>query len=208
MRLRTLEEISLDLKLDKNIQVRHDYIPTYTHLFEPLRFRVKNILEIGIGVVEEQQMPHCQHFGYQTGNSLRCWREYFPNANVYGMDKYETQIQEDRITTFVGDQFDSQDLHRICKTINNPLDIIIDDGSHLMEHQAFTFIHLSPFLSKNGLYIIEDIQPEAQAIFKDLSIFSNEEQTYISKNFDVSCHDLTNNRSTSNDDFIMVFYKI
>jgi len=162
MRLRTLEEISLELKLDKNIQVRHDYIPIYTYLFEPMRFSVQNILEIGIGVVEEQQMPHCQHFGYQTGNSLRCWREYFG----------------------------------------------IDDGSHLMEHQVFTFIKLSPFLEKHGLYIIEDIQPEAQAIFRDLSIFSKEEREYISKHFDVTCYDMTTNRSGSNDDFIMVFYKI
>lgn len=208
MRLRTLEEISLELKLDKNIQVRHDYIPIYTYLFEPIRFLVQNILEIGIGVVEEQQMPHCQHVGYRTGNSLRCWREYFANANVYGMDKYETQLQEDRITTFVGDQFDEKDLNRICQTINHPLDIIIDDGSHLMEHQVFTFMRLSPFLEKQGLYIIEDIQPEAQAMFRDLSIFSKEEREYISKHFDATCYDMTRNGSGSNDDFIMVFYKI
>ncbi|MBF0266926.1 MAG: class I SAM-dependent methyltransferase, partial [Gammaproteobacteria bacterium] len=35
-------------------------------------------------------------------------------------------------------------------------DIIIDDGSHMMEHMRTSFDFLYPTITKNGLYIIED----------------------------------------------------
>jgi len=37
-------------------------------------------------------------------------------------------------------------------------DIIIDDGSHIPEHQIRTFVHLFPYVSPGGLYILEDIE--------------------------------------------------
>ena len=42
------------------------YIPYYEERFEPIRFDVKNILEIGV----------------HTGQSHRMWLEYFPNAII------------------------------------------------------------------------------------------------------------------------------
>ena len=37
-------------------------------------------------------------------------------------------------------------------------DVIIDDGSHLNQHQIFTFETLYPFVKDGGVYVIEDVQ--------------------------------------------------
>jgi hypothetical protein len=37
-------------------------------------------------------------------------------------------------------------------------DIIIDDGSHLPEHQLVSFTALFPFVRPGGVYVIEDIE--------------------------------------------------
>lgn len=59
----------------------------------------------------------------------------------------------------VANQNSKIDLENVVNTINNEIDIIIDDGSHNGEHQAFSFMYLHKYLSKNGIYVIEDIQP-------------------------------------------------
>ena len=53
---------------DKSIY--HEYYEPYEENFEHLRDKEINLLEIGI----------------RDGNSLRAWKEYFPNSNIYGMD--------------------------------------------------------------------------------------------------------------------------
>ena len=88
--MQSLDEISKKYGLDKNIASGcHDYISGYHSIFCDIRNDVKTLLEIGIGSVENGQM--CNTYGkplpgYQTGNSLRCWKEYFPNAKIYGID--------------------------------------------------------------------------------------------------------------------------
>ena len=48
----------------------HNYIESYENLFKDIRYDAKNIFEIGV----------C------GGYSLRMWKEYFPNAMIYGAD--------------------------------------------------------------------------------------------------------------------------
>ena len=157
----SLNDLSIKYKLDKNISSGcHNYIPGYTQLFEARRTDVKKMLEIGIGSVENGQMGGVINYGYKTGNSLKCWREYFPNATIYGIDIYEhAELNTDRIVTYKADQSNETDLENMIKNIDGSLDIIIDDGSHVGKHQVFSFLFLNKFLSKNGIYVIEDIQP-------------------------------------------------
>jgi demethylmacrocin O-methyltransferase len=137
----------------------HDYIPVYESLFESRRHSVKTFLEIGIGCLEKEQMTHVRHLGYKTGNSLRAWSYYFPNTNIYALDiNPEAMIQgEDRIKTFTADQSNKEQLEAICHEIAQPLEIVIDDGSHQYEHQLASFIYLEPFLAPNAIYCIEDV---------------------------------------------------
>ena len=80
-------------------------------------------------------------FNYKTGNSLKCWEEYFPNAKIYGIDIYpHPELNKNRIKTFMADQSNEQDFKSVIDKINSPLDIIIDDGSHQGEHQVFSFV--------------------------------------------------------------------
>jgi hypothetical protein len=48
-------------------------------------------------------------------------------------------------------------LKRIAEEIG-AIDIIIDDGSHYNEHVITTFKVLFPFLSPEGIYVVEDTQ--------------------------------------------------
>ena len=203
-----LDFISKKYNLDKNIASGcHNYIPGYTSLFEYIRYDIRNILEIGIGSIENEQMTHVVNLGYQTGNSLKCWNEYFPNSKIYGIDIYpHTELNTDKITTFVADQSNGWDLRKVMNNINWELDVIIDDGSHNGEHQVFSFIFLNNFLTKNGIYVIEDIQPDNIDKFIDLSIFPNFYIKHIKDNFIIKYFDTrhTNNRA---DDFMMAFIR-
>jgi hypothetical protein len=207
--MQSLDELSKKYNLDKNIASGcHDYIPGYSKVFNDIRMKAKTVLEIGIGSVENGQM--CNSLGqplngYQTGNSLRCWEEYFLNAKIYGIDIFEhTELNQDRIRTFVADQSNITELDMVIQSISETLDIIIDDGSHDGNHQMISFMHLNQYLSPNGIYMIEDIQPNNIEKFKDLSIFPEYYRDYIRHRFEIFIFD-TREKNNRADDFMMGF---
>jgi len=204
----SLNELSIKYKMDKNIASGcHNYIPGYTELFEKKRNNVKKMLEIGIGSVENGQMGGVINYGYKTGNSLKCWNEYFPNATIYGIDIYEhNDLNTENIIIFKADQSNETDLTNILEKINDSLDIIIDDGSHLGEHQVFSFLFLNKWLSKDGIYVIEDIQPDNIDKFLDLSIFPKDSINYIKDTFIIQYFDTRKDFGRA-DDFMMAFTK-
>ena len=208
---KTLDDLARSYILDKSVSTHnHNYIPGYESLFIDIRSSVKNVLEIGIGSLENGQMGGpdgpLASLGYKTGNSLRCWRDYFHNANIYGIDIFEHNLNEERITTFKADQSSETDLLNLMSNINNNLDIIIDDGSHNETHQVFSFMTLEKYLSPNGIYVIEDIQPPFIETFKDLSLFPLEFKTYILNNYRVEIFD-TRRITDRKDDFMMAFIR-
>jgi hypothetical protein len=127
----------------------HGYVPRYERYFSPLRMRKMNILEIGIGGYEDPKAG---------GESLRMWKEYFPNSTIYGVDIYDKrQHEEERIRIFQGSQTDPQFLQAVVQQAGC-IDIVIDDGSHMNEHVISSFKTLFPLLASNGIYVIEDLQ--------------------------------------------------
>ncbi len=127
----------------------HRYAQHYERHFAPLRRKRLKLLEIGIGGYDDPEMG---------GGSLRMWRTYFPRAQVYGLDICDKSAHDERrIKTFRGSQVDLEFLDSVLKQ-TGPLDIIIDDGSHLNEHVIQTFRHLFPRLASPGFYVIEDTQ--------------------------------------------------
>jgi hypothetical protein len=127
-----------DLRLHKWIH----YFDVYERHFR--RFRGKNPVVLEIGV-----------FG---GGSLAMWRDYFgAGCQILGLDinpvckKYETEGSE----IFIGDQSDPLTLNAILESYPN-IDIVIDDGSHLMKDMRASFEFLYPKISKNGCYLVED----------------------------------------------------
>ena len=190
-------------RLDKTKTYGHNYIPTYHKYFKTRRNSTKKILEIGIGCLEEGQMMHMINYKYKTGNSLRMWRDYFPNASIYGIDIFEKAMifEEERITTMVVDQSSPDDLLKVVNTIGSgsDIDIIIDDGSHQLAHQIFTFMFLEKYLSKHGIYMIEDISSSNISGFSDLSIFPQDFKCYLQKNYNISCIDSRGLHNNYND---------
>ena len=137
---KTLDEIAISNDLDK-ASTSHNYTKLYSIYFDPIRNAKLKIFEIGIG----------------RGGSLKMWKEFFPHAEITGMDIDDARhMAEDRINIYHGDQTDLNLLNKINEK-HGPFDIIIDDGSHIDECTKISFEHLFPLLKQGGLYIIEDL---------------------------------------------------
>jgi len=108
------------------------------------RFRGKNLVMLEIGV-----------FG---GGSLDMWRAYLgTEAKIIGIDINPEckQYESDGIEIFIGSQDDSTLIDKILKKYPN-ISIVLDDGSHVMQHMNASFELLYHHLDPNGVYIVED----------------------------------------------------
>lgn len=135
---------------------RHTYIPHYEEWFEPIRDSVRSVLEIGIG--HEAMMTRRLPAGrvWILGASLRMWRDYFPNALVVGVDiQQSTMFEDERIQTVLANQGD-ESLLAVAKFA--PFDVVVDDGSHHLDHQRVSCEMLRPHVRSGGLYVIEDVR--------------------------------------------------
>jgi hypothetical protein len=127
----------------------HTYIDAYEVLLKPYREKALNILEIGLF----------------SGQSLRMWEQYFSGKSI-GIDCSETpcgglqdlrpMINEGTHNIIIMDGTSKVDIEKHFKGVK--FDVIIDDGSHNLEHQLESYKHLKSHLAKGGIYIIEDIQ--------------------------------------------------
>ena len=73
----TLEQLGERSGSDK---LTHGYLSFYEDLFAAIRARPIRLLEIGVGGFEQPDDPS---FG---GHSLRMWRDFFPDAQIVGLD--------------------------------------------------------------------------------------------------------------------------
>lgn len=123
------------------------------------RFVDKPIRLLEIGVCNTDFCTVCNKFyhGYpKQPHSLLAWRDYFPKAEIVGLDYVDfTDFEYDRIKIIKGNQSSFEDLYSTIE--DGMFDIIIDDGSHFYIHQIYTFATMFPLLNPGGLYIIEDI---------------------------------------------------
>jgi hypothetical protein len=117
-------------------------------------FRANQILELGIW----------------DGGSMAFWFEFFQPKKHVGIDLasrgdrhyFERYVTSkgltEHIKTYWGvDQADAARLRGILQCeFDGPLDIVIDDASHLYEPTKASFETLFPQLRPGGLYIIED----------------------------------------------------
>lgn len=127
----------------------HWYTDRYEQYFRNLRSRPLKILEIGVGGYGDPK---------QGGCSLQMWKRYFPRSLVYGVDIADkSALEAQRIKIFQGDQKDAQFLESVIKE-TGPVDIVIDDGSHVCRDQISSFQAIFPHVVAGGFYIIEDLQ--------------------------------------------------
>jgi hypothetical protein len=120
----------------------HGYDRFYPLFLDKIRDISGAILEIGI----------------EKHHSLKMWLTYFPYAFIYGLD-IGVEFEEERVRVFKADQSSNTDLATVLNMINRPVHFIIDDGSHIPEHQIATFNFFFRYLLEpGGVYIVEDIE--------------------------------------------------
>jgi demethylmacrocin O-methyltransferase len=141
----------------------HGYTPVYWEALKDKRNDIRRVLEVGIGY---KNATYNAYWPY--GASLRMWEEFLPNAEIYGMDIHpEVFINEGRIKSLYTDQSSvislMDNIHSLCDT-GGPFDLIIDDGSHILEHQILTANCYLPFLAADGIYIIEDVNVDPMTV--------------------------------------------
>ena len=130
------------------------YTPHYHRLLSGFRQRPLRLLEIGVGGVTSLSGHNDPDAG---GQSLRMWKEYFPNAQIVSIDIHDkSALQETRIKIYQGSQEDADFLKKV-NAESGPFDIIIDDGSHISRHIITSFTVLFPLMASDGIYLVEDL---------------------------------------------------
>jgi SAM-dependent methyltransferase len=97
--------------------------------------------------------------GCGQGGSLQMWKRYFgPFAQIVGIDINDNckDYEEDQIAVRIGDQKDINFLNTVLEEFGTP-DVVLDDGSHIMEDLTSTFRHLYSRTAPNGIYMVEDL---------------------------------------------------
>lgn len=148
---------------DKCPQLKHAYTPVYYEMFKDKRESIKKVLEMGIGYYKSMEhVPivydrELKRF-YPKGASLKMWRDFFPNAQIFGADiRPETIFEDTRIKTYLCDETKKEDLTKLIENTGPDIDLVVDDASHHVDDQIFASRTLLPLLKKDIIYIIEDV---------------------------------------------------
>lgn len=147
--MKTLKEIYQNYKTpegegDKG--TAHSYLEVYENIFNSRRENI-SLLEIGVS----------------RGYSLMLWKDFFINSKIIGLDINISNLifKPNGFEVYEVDATKEFNLNEILK--DQKFDFIIDDGSHLLDHQISSFNILFPRLKNNGIYLIEDISNIDQA---------------------------------------------
>lgn len=152
--MNTLSEISKKYPTDKDFTHNY-YNAVYEDVFKNIKDEVKLLCEIGIG-------GFWKEMGWVPGNSLKVWRDYFPNASILGLDINSHEIDDtDRITLDWLDQSKRDLVVQYSNKLEN-YDIIIDDGSHNVYDQQITLAYFFKSLRSGGIYVLEDLHSSVE----------------------------------------------
>lgn len=135
---------------------RHPYTAPYSLFFEPLKHKPIKLAE----------------FGVFRGASIMVWRLFFSRARIYGFDCDKPGLDHIAKQGLPGVELDVTDAS-VPEVLNKTFekftadgeffDVIIDDASHNMDHQALMIRNGLKYLKTGGLLIIEDIFREQSA---------------------------------------------
>ncbi len=103
--------------------------------------------------------PRILEIGVLGGGSIEMWLKYFgEGTQVVGVDINEeckNYVYNGNVEIVMGDQGDPQFWDHYLAD-KKGFDIVIDDGSHVMQHQIITLNKLFPALNPGGVFICED----------------------------------------------------
>jgi trans-aconitate methyltransferase len=169
---------------------KHAYTSIYNLLFSNIRYKDIKLGELGI----------------LDNNSMLSWREFFPNAKLYGFEWFD-----ERLDKAVNDNIDCKYIKMNVKDINSiseglsisgsNFDILIDDSTHQFEDQIKFINEAYKHLNPGGILIIEDIFINAneEDYFKAISLEHFSSATFIYAN-----HNLKNSAGWNNDKLLVL----
>lgn len=137
---------SADIFFSNTGRVTHKwvhYFSIYDQLLTPYVGTDVKMLEIGVF----------------KGGSLGLWRKFFGDkATIFGIDINPdcAAFDGEYASVRIGSQDDPDFLRKVVEEMGG-VDVVLDDGSHLPNHQRASFDILFPLLSEGGLYMIEDM---------------------------------------------------
>jgi len=142
----TLQQIGRITGTDKGNAGSHtfegmSYLDVYASYLDGLRESVRTVLELGVA----------------RGGSLKMWRDYFPNAQIWGVDIDPDAMLDygPRVCTVLGSQADPAVIAQVAP--GQEFDLVVDDGSHLVEHLTGSLRLIWPRIRSGGLYVMEDL---------------------------------------------------
>jgi len=186
----------------------HRYTRVYDRLFHSLRSEHITFVEIGLMRRESRRASTgtdgTNPVPMNRAPSLEMWRNYFPNATIFGFDIDDfSSVKIDRCAILRGDMSCVDDLRRLTQAVGGPIDVLLEDGSHASHHQQIALGSLFPSIRSKGIYLIEDLHwqderfEKAEAVkTKDIlrrfqvegvfvsQFLSQEQQAYIQDNLE------------------------
>ena len=174
----------------------HNYSEYYSEILFHKRKEIKNFLEIGLGTNNINLVSNMGKEGVPLA-SLRAWRDYFINSNIYGADIDRDILKdEERIKTFYVDQTNPETIRDLFKEMRvNKFDVILEDGLHEYNANICFFENSIKYLNDNGVYIIEDVY------YKNKNKFINYFKKY---NYYYSIVDIFHKKNIANNCVIVV----
>jgi hypothetical protein len=114
------------------------YLGLYKRYLAPREANIRKVLELGVA----------------QGESLLAWLQWFPEAQVIGVDNRYVPKEQliDRCRIIQADQADPELLDL------GKFDLIVDDAGHDPIKQRASLGLLWTSLNKGGLYVIEDLE--------------------------------------------------
>lgn len=143
----------------------HDYHRVYEALLHP-REGVRSLLEIGLGTVYKATSENLGVEG-KPGASLRAFRDYLPEAKLFGADiDRQVLFSDDRISTYFVDQTDTDSLADLNSLVPDNLDVVIDDGLHAVHANVNTLMFGLSKVAVGGFVVVEDINPNSYPVWQ------------------------------------------
>jgi hypothetical protein len=150
--------------------MRHDYHLLYGAVLSPRRHERLRLLEVGLGSNNSDVVSTMGKSG-KPGASLRAFRDFLPNAEIFGADiDRRILFSDDRIRTFHVDQTNMSSFDELERQlIPGSLDLVIDDGLHSPNANIATLIFALHSLKSSGTFIVEDIACESIPIWQTVA---------------------------------------
>lgn len=153
-----LGDILMNHQSDKS--TTHNYNILYSHILTLLGKNEKlNLLEIGLGTNNPNIVSSMGTEG-RPGASIYAFREYLPNAQIYGADvDKDILFQDERIKTAFVDQMKPETFQTMLESFGDipKFDFIIDDGLHSIAANFNTLLFALDNLKNGGWFVVEDI---------------------------------------------------